>query len=117
MVFSWVNRTDIAEFEQRRPNHDEVLIKVEFSCISPGTELRCLAGKEPNAGSFPFIPGYAATGVVIESGSLCGIKPGCRVACNGTRYAGPLKWSWGGHCEYAVCSEKEILVIPDNVSF
>lgn len=117
IVFSGVNRTDLAEFEQRQPRHDEVLIKVEFSCISPGTELRCLAGKEPNAGGFPFIPGYAAAGMVIESGSSCGVKTGSRVVCNGTRYAEGLKCSWGGHCQYAVCHEKEISIIPGKVSF
>jgi 2-desacetyl-2-hydroxyethyl bacteriochlorophyllide A dehydrogenase len=117
IVFTNINETDLVEFEQKSPVDNEVLVKVEVSCVSPGTELRCLAGKEANAGPFPFIPGYAQAGIVLESGKRSVIKPGTRVVSNGTRYADHLKWSWGGHCEYSICHEYELCIIPDNVGF
>lgn len=117
IVFSAIDRVELVEFEQRQPRAGEVMIKVEASCVSPGTELRCLAGKEANASAFPFIPGYAPAGTVVAVGDGVTVPVGCRVVCNGTREAGHLNWSWGGHCEYAICPEGEVSPIPDQVGF
>ena len=50
---------------------DRILVKTHFSTISAGTELAWIAGNSnnPNARSFPFYPGYSASGEVIKVGS------------------------------------------------
>ena len=42
IVFSAENKVDISSFDLRNPQQGEVLIQAEYSCLSPGTELRCL---------------------------------------------------------------------------
>ncbi len=117
IVFSGVNQTGLMEFELPEVGLDQVLIETKASCISPGTELRCLAGKEENAGAFPFIPGYATAGVVIKAGADAGVPVGARVTCNGIRNAIGLTCSWGGHTQYSVSPAAEVCLIPDNLDF
>jgi D-arabinose 1-dehydrogenase-like Zn-dependent alcohol dehydrogenase len=52
------------ELELPSPGQYEVLVRTAYSCISPGTEMRCLAGNESGSTIYPFIPGYALTGEV-----------------------------------------------------
>jgi NADPH:quinone reductase-like Zn-dependent oxidoreductase len=48
----------LEQIEIPEPGVGEVLLEVEYTLISPGTELRCRAGKQDGA-VFPFIPGYS----------------------------------------------------------
>ena len=47
----------------------EIMTETIVSAISPGTEIRMLAGHYGAAGKFPYIPGYNAISRVIETGS------------------------------------------------
>ena len=117
IVFTGVHRAEIMEFELPPPGDGQALIRVRASCVSPGTELRCLAGLEGGADAFPFIPGYAAAGVVLEAGKNSGCEAGDRVVCNGTRRAASLRRLWGGHVRHAVADAPEIVRIPDGTAF
>jgi len=65
----------------------EVVVALRYSLLSPGTELarwhgRSVQGVEPSepaAGAFPFVPGYAAAGVVLSAGDASGFRPGERI--------------------------------------
>jgi 2-desacetyl-2-hydroxyethyl bacteriochlorophyllide A dehydrogenase len=106
----------LVEFEQREPRPGEVLVLVRHSCVSPGTELRCLAGRQPDAVPFPYVPGYAMAGDVLRCGSGVGIEPGARVYLNGTVAADGLALMWGGHVSHAVAPAANCIVLPDTVS-
>lgn len=98
------------------PEAGEVLVRAAFSCVSPGTELRCLSN--PGGGcvlEYPYVGGYSMAGVVVESGAGVGLKPGTRVFCGRTdRCSVPLQW--GAHVGMAVRSVNEIIVLPDGLS-
>jgi 2-desacetyl-2-hydroxyethyl bacteriochlorophyllide A dehydrogenase len=91
-----------------------VLIETHYSCISPGTEMRCLAGTQAGAPAWPFIPGYAMSGIVIAAGAGAHLKPGARVFCSGTERASSNR-NWGGHIGHAVRNAHSVFVVPDNV--
>ncbi len=93
------------ECEVPEPGEGEVLIEVKATFVSPGTELRCLAGLQPGAAAFPFIPGYAAAGVVV-AGDL---PAGTPVASPGTSHSSVPRM-WGGHCGKVVVASK--LCVP-----
>ncbi len=100
----------------------DVLLEVQHSAVSPGTERWCLVGglvvpgeKSP---AFPHVPGYQAAGVVREVG--CGVKslaPGDRAFSRNC--APPAGWQgswWGGHVGLHVAPESAVIKLPDAVS-
>jgi bacteriochlorophyllide a dehydrogenase len=117
VIFSAVNKVELTDFEQRQPAGSEILIETAYSSISPGTELRCLSGKEKNAGAFPFVPGYATSGRVIAAGPESLIVAGSRVFCSGTDVAGHLGISWGGQVSHAICDSDAAVELPDALEF
>ncbi|OGJ89314.1 MAG: hypothetical protein A2268_08295 [Candidatus Raymondbacteria bacterium RifOxyA12_full_50_37] len=93
----------------------EVLIKIDYSAISPGTELRCLNGKQEGmATSVSYVPGYSSMGRVVQSRHTS-IHEGARVFAGGSKDAGELKILWGGHLSHAICNGDEVSVVPDSV--
>lgn len=79
----------------------EVLIKTTYSCISPGTELRCLAGQQAGL-VFPFVAGYSLSGHVAAVGpGTVGLSVGDPVFCTGTA-KGDVGLMWGGHVSHAI---------------
>ena len=100
----------------------EVLVEIEASASSPGTERWCLTdrmvipGQPPLA--FPHVPGYQAAGTVLEVGAgVRTVRPGERVFSRNCRPpAGwPGSW-WGGHVGYHVAAENEVILMPASVS-
>jgi len=116
------------------PGAGEVIVQAEYSCISPGTEERLLAGTIAEAGPHPYIAGYSLTGKIIAVGAGCRYEAGQRVWCTGTSKvdmdyvrddAGhslpvlrdkAVGITWGGHIAHALAPESDLVLIPDNVS-
>ena len=46
----------------------DVMVEVEYSSASIGTEGQCLMGKHKPFASFPHLPGYRAAGIAEEVG-------------------------------------------------
>ena len=91
-----------------------VLVKVEASLVSPGTELggwHSFAEQKKNpAPKKEHAFGYSNSGVVLEAGEgVSEFKPGDRVACIGAGYA--------FHTDYAVVPHNLCVSLPDNVTF
>ncbi len=85
----------------------EVLIKTAYSCISPGTELRCLAGQQAGA-QFPCVPGYSLSGHVVALGTgVTGLAIGEAVFCTGTARAA-ASLVWGGHVSHALLPARRV---------
>lgn len=115
VVFESVGRASVIDIETPPPGPGELGIRVESSVISPGTELRCLFGTQPNLPDPPFVPGYAAAGVVVEAEPGLTGWLGRRVFFRGTSKAS-VALSWGGHVGHAVTSVDSVIEIPDGVN-
>jgi len=103
-----VEEGDVPELEA-----GSVLVEVEASLVSPGTELggarknRQKEKKDPDPKTRPF--GYQNAGVVIETGEGCDeYKVGQRIACMGGGYA--------LHTSHSVVPINLTTPLPDNVS-
>jgi 3-hydroxyethyl bacteriochlorophyllide a dehydrogenase len=114
LVVTAVNQVEVRDIELPRPGPDEVLVEALYTCISPGTELRCLAGKQRGT-TFPFIPGYAMVARVARAGSESGALEGSIAFLMGSDHGGGVSLSWGGHMSHAVCKADKLLPIPDGV--
>lgn len=111
LVFPEGSRVEIEAFSPREPAGDEVLVEIERSLLSTGTETIVYARKfDPgthwdNWVRYPFFPGYTAVGTIRATGSaVSGLKVGDRVA---TRC---------GHASHVVCKESECHPVPVGVA-
>lgn len=115
VLFRDIHQVAVASVEIPAPSPGEVLIKTAYSAISPGTELRCLAGKQPNAAPWPVIPGYSLSGRIAACGEGVDLPLDTPVFATGTRRAS-VNLMWGGHVAYAVTSAVSVFPLPDGVS-
>jgi 2-desacetyl-2-hydroxyethyl bacteriochlorophyllide A dehydrogenase len=97
----------VREVDIPSPGPGEVLIRTAFSGVSPGTELRSLAGAQAGTSEWPFIPGYSLAGVVVEAGEGVEIPRGATVFAAGTQRSSVARM-WGGHVGYAVVAENRV---------
>ncbi|OMD85919.1 MULTISPECIES: zinc-binding alcohol dehydrogenase [Paenibacillus] len=80
----------------------EVLVKLIYSLISPGTEMAMLSGKEDWA-KLPLCPGYASVSRIVECGK--GVQE---------FQAGDVVFHYGTHCEYQVVEARDVFIrVPD----
>lgn len=114
IVFTAPCVSELLELETPELKEDEVLVRLERSAISAGTERANIMG-DPNTSiyskelnySFPRYGGYSSSGVVEAVGSeVKSVKPGDRVAI-----------SWSYHKQYCIQKESRIYKLPDGVSF
>ncbi|SEG56075.1 zinc-binding alcohol dehydrogenase [Paenibacillus sp. UNC499MF] len=90
------------EEPQLLPGH--ILIRTEYSAISPGTELSMLR----RSGETPVELGYSAVGIVTRTGvDVRGLEPGQRVACYGAPYV--------RHAETLAVPANLAAPVPDHV--
>jgi bacteriochlorophyllide a dehydrogenase len=122
IVFEEARRAEVRTVGIPALGDGDVLLEVQFSSLSPGTERWCLVGGLVVPGeaspAFPHLPGYQAAGVVREVGrSVTSLAPGDRAF---SRNCAPLPgWSgswWGGHVGLHVAPEEAVIKVPDQVS-
>lgn len=114
VLFTGIHTVTVDQTEVPDPSHGEVLVQVAYSCISPGTELRCLAGQQPNSSPLPYIPGYSAAGTIVARGAGVSLKEGTPVFCGGTHHASHHRM-WGGHISHVVKPETQVFPLPDGI--
>lgn len=112
ILFQSVGQVGFGEVSVPDPEPGEVLVEVAYSLVSPGTEFRCLDGKQAGDVVFPFVPGYTATGVVTKSRKP-EVAEGTRVLARGTERVIGANRTWGGHISHQVT--RRVFPLPDGV--
>jgi 2-desacetyl-2-hydroxyethyl bacteriochlorophyllide A dehydrogenase len=108
-----VDRVEVVEVLVPDPAPGQVIVEAIYTAISPGTEMRCLAGKQPGI-AFPFIPGYSMVGRIVARGAGVALAEGTLVFCQGTEKADrPL--AWGAHIAHALRAEDSVFPLPAGV--
>jgi 3-hydroxyethyl bacteriochlorophyllide a dehydrogenase len=69
IVFEKPGEVVIRDFDMPACGPREIVTQTVYSFVSPGTELRVLAGLREAKGRFPLVPGYSWVGRVVEVGS------------------------------------------------
>lgn len=91
VVFPGVNEVEIRRHDVGEIAPDRIVIRNRYTLVSPGTELIMLTGKHDKFSDptntwakYPFYPGYAAVGRVVEAGGeVDGVEPGTMVLHGG----------------------------------
>ncbi len=115
IVFVEKNKARLIEEDMPKMSDKKVMVKLEYSTISSGTERANLTG-DPRVSAeryakpevkFPRRGGYSSSGVVVEVGKdVKNFKVGDRVAA-----------IWSTHSEYIALDEEWYVKIDDETSF
>lgn len=111
LVFPVPEKVELREVELPAPTPRDIVVEVETSGISVGTERWAYLGKRPEL-TFPNIPGYVGIGRIVEAGAEArarGYTEGGRVNFFRSRLVGDLgKASWmASHLARAVVDVTE----------
>lgn len=103
------NVLKVETIDRPQPQADEVLVRIVYASVIP-LDFKIRNGWLLNVFpvTFPYIPGFYASGVVEEVGqTVTEFKSGDRVF-GGIR---------GAYAEYGVAKEQELMKMPENLTF
>ncbi|MFB5676849.1 NADP-dependent oxidoreductase [Paenibacillus terreus] len=103
------NVLKVEKVERPQPQTDEVLVRIVYTTVIP-LDFKIRNGwlQEVFPVTFPYIPGFYASGVVEEVGQgVTEFKPGDRVF-------GRVR---GGYAEYSITQAQELVKMPDHLIF
>ena len=114
IVFTAPGKAELLEDTVSLVDPHDVLVELAVSTVSSGTERANVSGevnvsitKSSDKAVFPRYSGYSSSGTVIAAGSeVRNIRPGDRVAL-----------AWSTHSQYVCIHEKNVIVLPDDISF
>lgn len=98
VVFEAPERLAISRLDLVEPQSTDIVVEVEHTGISTGTERLIWAGRMPAFPGFgyPLVPGYESVGRISHAGEQSGRRIGERVFVPGARCFGSVKSLFGG---------------------
>jgi 3-hydroxyethyl bacteriochlorophyllide a dehydrogenase len=98
VVLESPGRLTLADLNLVDPGAEDVVVDVETSGISTGTEKLLWSGRMPPFPGlgYPLVPGYESVGRVVEAGARSGRRIGDRVFVPGANCYGAIRGLFGG---------------------
>ncbi len=99
------------------PGEEDVVVDVEWSGISTGTERLLWMGQMPTfpGMGYPLVPGYESVGRVAEAGPRSGGRVGDRVFVPGARCFGEVRSLFGGAAARVVVPGTRVVPVGEEV--
>jgi bacteriochlorophyllide a dehydrogenase len=100
-----------------QPGEGDLVVDVEWSGISTGTERLLWSGRMPHfpGMGYPLVPGYESVGRVSWAGSSTQIRVGERVFVPGASCYGAVRGLFGGTASRVVLPEARAIPIAENL--
>jgi 3-hydroxyethyl bacteriochlorophyllide a dehydrogenase len=100
------------------PSDGDVVVDVEFSGISTGTEKLLWNGRMPSfpGMGYPLVPGYESIGRVVAAGPASRRQVGQRVYVPGARCYGEVRGLFGGAASKVVVPGDKVMPIDDSLA-
>lgn len=118
IVFREPNKPRIEDVLTPPLRPDEVRVRTHYSGVSIGTERSIFSGTRTDNGTFPFVGGYMASGVIEALGDEAGEwRVGQRVVTHTSRLDGEVRAIWGGHAAVQTTPHSIVAELPDSVGF
>lgn len=94
---------------------DDLLVEVEWSGISTGTERLLWSGRMPPfpGMGYPLVPGYESVGRVAEAAANSAFRPGDRVFVPGANCFGPVRGLFGGAAQRLVVPARRVVAVDE----
>ncbi len=98
------------------PGAEDVVVDIEWSGISTGTERLLWSGRMPHfpGMGYPLVPGYESVGRVIEAGAASSRKVGEHVFVPGAKCYGDVRGLFGGAAARVVVPGTRALPIAES---
>ncbi len=96
---------------------DDLVVDIEYSGISTGTERLLYCGTMPAfpGMGYPLVPGYESVGRVVATGPKAGIQSGARVFVPGARCYGEVRGLFGGAASRIVVPQSRVLPLGETM--
>src|SRR5262252_3096056 len=107
----------LKELELLAPGDDDVVVDVEWSGISTGTERLLWSGEMPPfpGMGYPLVPGYESVGRVSDAGAAAADRIGERVFVPGASCFGEIKGLFGGAASRLVVAGQRAVPIDEGL--
>ena len=107
----------VSRLELTPPTDDDVVVDIEFSGISTGTERLLWKGNMPAfpGMGYPLVPGYESVGRVRSAGAHSGLREGDRVFVPGARCYGEVRGLFGGAASRIVLPGARAVPVSDEL--
>lgn len=117
IIFSEPHRTALSELRVNSPGADDVVVDMEWSGVSTGTERLLWSGRMPSfpGMGYPLVPGYESVGRIVEAGTHSGRRVGERVFVPGANCYGDAKGLFGGTSSRVVIAGAKSLPVDESL--
>ena len=117
VVLQQPERLVLDRLDLQAPGAEDIVVDVEWSGISTGTERLLWSGRMPDfpGMGYPLVPGYETVGRVAQAGPAAGHEVGERVFVPGARCFGPVRGLFGGAASTLVVPGARALTIGDTL--
>ncbi len=107
----------VKRLELNAPGEQDVIVEMEWSGISTGTERLLWSGRMPMFPGlgYPLVPGYESVGRVVHVGSQAARNIGERVFVPGARCYGEVRGLFGGAASRVVVPESRVTPIDEKL--
>jgi bacteriochlorophyllide a dehydrogenase len=99
------------------PTQDDVVVDVDWSGVSTGTERLLWSGRMPPfpGMGYPLVPGYESVGRVVEAGPSSDIHAGQTVFVPGAKCFGEVRGLFGASASRLVVAAKRVVPIDQQL--
>ncbi len=113
VVLEQPEHLQLSHLELTPAGREDVVVDIDFSGISTGTERLLFTGQMPAfpGMGYPLVPGYESVGTVIEAGPDSGHAVGDRVFVPGARCYGEVRGLFGGAASRVVVAGARVVNI------
>ncbi|MBC8086590.1 MAG: chlorophyll synthesis pathway protein BchC [Phycisphaerae bacterium] len=117
VVFERPEEIHLAHLELIKPTQDDVIVEVDYTGISSGTERLLWSGRMPvfPGMGYPLVPGYESVGRVVECGANCGRKVGDYVFVGGSRSFADARALFGGAAQLLIAPGQRVVPIDASL--
>ncbi len=117
VVLEEPERLVLSRLDLTAPGEDDVVVDIDFSGISTGTERLLWSGRMPPfpGMGYPLVPGYESVGRVISAGGTSGAQVGEHVFVPGARCYGPVRGLFGGAASRVVVPGSRVVAIGEEL--
>lgn len=118
VVFQGPERSDFRKLDLTPPGPGDVVVDIDFSGISTGTERLLWSGTMPPfpGMGYPLVPGYESVGRIVSAGPQSGRTAGQRVFVPGARCYGEVRGLFGGAASRVVVAGERTIPISEQLA-